>query len=110
MPAPRAFLSLALAAAALLAFSAPAVAAPTPLSLNGFSDLVVDEAKARVYVSGGSGSSSVVVLDFNGNVVTTIGSQPGAAGLGLPLESSAPYLPLRDPHGNPQNDNKTQAG
>jgi hypothetical protein len=91
------FMSVLVALVALLAWAPPAAAgSTTPVSLNGFADMVVDDATDHVYVSGGSGSSSVVVLDFAGNVVSTIASQPGAAGMALDASASTLYVALSD--------------
>lgn len=58
--------------------------------------MAVDEANGHVFVSGGPGYSSVVVLDFDGNVVTTIGDQPGASALALDSASGILYVALQD--------------
>jgi DNA-binding beta-propeller fold protein YncE len=41
--------------------------------------LAVDPVGQHVFVSGGRGTSSIVVLDFNGNIVKTITGEPGAS-------------------------------
>lgn len=88
------FLRGLVAALAVCLLAAPAAPAETTVRLNlkAFADMVVDAAHKRVFVSGGSGSSSVVVLDFNGNIVKTIGSQPGAAGMARVRKLELPDL------------------
>jgi hypothetical protein len=111
MRLPRGLLSSIAVMVMGVLFFAPVAAggATTPISLNGFSDMVVDDANDRVYVSGGSGSSSVVVLDFNGGVVTTIATQPGAAGMALDAAASTLYVALSDSNGISKIDTTTLA-
>jgi hypothetical protein len=111
MRVPRGLISSVAVMALAVLFFAPIAAggATTPISLNGFSDMVVNGATGHVYVSGGSGSSSVVVLDFNGSVVTSIGSQPGAAGMALDPASSTLYVALSDSNGISKIDTTTLA-
>lgn len=86
-----------LAVVGALAVAPPAGAdSRTPVSLTSYADMVVDADNGQVFVSGGSGNSSVVVLDLDGHVVTTIGSQPGAASMVLDPASSTLYVALRD--------------
>ena len=70
-------------------------AAPTTLPLTSFNDMVVDAQNEHVFVTGGLADQSVVVLDFQGNIITTIGNQNGAAGLVLDETSSTLYVALR---------------
>ena len=93
----RGFAAFVLVAAAALALAPAGLATTkTSLPLTGFFDMVVDDAHGHVFVTGGSGNSSVVVVDFSGNVVTSIGSQPGAAGMALDAANSTLYVALRD--------------
>jgi YVTN family beta-propeller protein len=90
-------LTLLAASFGVLAFPAVAGAGSvTDLSLTGFSDMVVDSANEHVFVTGGSGNSSVVVLNYSGTVVTTITSEPGAAGMALDPDSGTLYVALSD--------------
>jgi YVTN family beta-propeller protein len=91
---PRGLIAVLLVAGAL----APAASAGTvtPISLAGFADVVVDADASHVFVTGGSGSSSIVVLDFSGAVVSTITSQPGAAGMALDPSTGMLYVALSD--------------
>ena len=53
----------------------------TPLPLDRFSHLVIDEARRHIFVSGGSGTSRVVVLNFRGELVKEINRLPSPAGM-----------------------------
>jgi hypothetical protein len=66
----------------------------TQLPFAGAADVVVDGAHGHVFVSGGAGTSSVVVLDFTGAVVTTIAGQQGASG--MVVDDGILYVALRD--------------
>jgi DNA-binding beta-propeller fold protein YncE len=73
MPAPRSLLSFVFAVTAVLLW-APAAAADSLTHLSiGYSDMVVDEANEQVFVSGGPGSASIVVLDLeDGDAISKI--------------------------------------
>ena len=93
----RGFAAFVLVAAAALALAPAGFATTkTALSLTSFADLVVDDAHGHVFVSGGTGTSSVVVVDFSGQVVTTIADEPGASGMALDAANSLLYVALRD--------------
>lgn len=88
----RVLVTALVAASALLV---PAAARPaTALPLTGYADMIVDPEHGRLYVTGGSGNSSIVVLDFTGSVVTTISGQSGAAGMALDQATSRLYVAL----------------
>jgi hypothetical protein len=98
----RLFVVTGLALSVLLsATSLVAAAAPRP-ALTGtqlpFSDasLAVDPVGQHVFAAGGPGNSSIVVLDFNGNVVTTITGEQGASGMALDPASHTLYVALAD--------------
>ena len=38
------------------------------IPLPGFGDMLVDEARGRLYISGGKGTNSVVVTDLEGGI------------------------------------------
>jgi len=83
----------ATATAMYLVAAVPVVAtAATTLALTGYGDMVVDAAHGHVFVTGGSGDSSIVVLDFSGNIVTTITGQGGAGE--MVLDGSTLYVAL----------------
>ncbi|MGI5506289.1 hypothetical protein [Lentzea sp. CA-135723] len=63
-----------------------------PLPLPGFGDLVVDDAQERVFVSGGSSSNSVVVVDEHGRLKKKIDNQFGATGLVLSEDGKTLYV------------------
>ncbi len=89
--------SLVLLGLAALTYVTPAWGdSRTQLALTNYADMVVDAGNARVFVSGGSGNNSIVVLDYNGAVVATIDGQEGAAGMVLDGSSSTMYVALQD--------------
>ena len=75
---------------------AVSAATSTTLSLTSFADILVDDDNDHVFVTGGSGSSSIVVLNFSGQVVTTITGEAGAAGMALDADNSLLYVALSD--------------
>ncbi|SER98661.1 hypothetical protein [Lentzea albida] len=62
------------------------------LPLPGFGDLAVDDARERVFVSGGRSSNSVVVVDEHGRVKKKIDNQFGASGLVLSEDARTLYV------------------
>src|SRR5688500_14721064 len=68
----------------------------TQLPLSAFGGMAVDGAHQRVFVSGGAGTSSIVVLDFTGAIVKTITGQGGATGMVVDESSGTLYVALRD--------------
>ncbi|WP_405727414.1 hypothetical protein OG607_24635 [Streptomyces sp. NBC_01537] len=61
-----------------------------------FADMVVDAAHGHVFISGGSGSDSLLVTDLDGNTVATIPSEPGATSLALSGDGGTLYAALTD--------------
>jgi hypothetical protein len=55
--------------------------ASTSLPLTKLADMVVDGDHQRIFVSGGSGTSQVVMVDFDGNILGTLDNVPGAFGM-----------------------------
>ncbi|MGH2723920.1 MAG: hypothetical protein ACRDI0_06575 [Actinomycetota bacterium] len=53
------------------------------LPLANFYDLVIDEEGGHVFVSGGLGSSEILVMDFDATLAATVGDVPRAAGMVL---------------------------
>lgn len=91
----------ALAAAggiASVALSAgPAAAATTrqvTLPFTSYFGMLVDPAHQYVFVDGGAGSSSILVVDYSGKTVATIPNEPGASGLALSSDGSTVYVAL----------------
>jgi dipeptidyl aminopeptidase/acylaminoacyl peptidase len=72
----------------------------TPLPLVGLFDMVVDPFHSHVFVTGSPPypefNPRVVVLDFDGNIVTTIEDQPGASGMYLDDATGTMYVVLRE--------------
>jgi DNA-binding beta-propeller fold protein YncE len=85
------------ATAALLSGWTPSVgAAATTLPLTNYGDMVVDSAHGHVFVTGGFGNSSVVVLNFNGTIEQTITGQEGAAGMVIDESTSTLFVALSE--------------
>jgi len=80
--------------AALSAWAPSLGAAATTLPLTNYADMVVDSAHGHVFVTGGFENNSVVVLDLDGTIVTTIAGQGGAGGMVLDESSSTLYVAL----------------
>ncbi|MCW6009390.1 hypothetical protein K1W54_33330 [Micromonospora sp. CPCC 205371] len=74
--------------------AAPAQATGQALPLPGFGDIAVDDARERVFVSGGPTANGVVVTDFSGRVKKTINGQFGATGLALSADGKSLYVAL----------------
>ena len=68
----------------------------TPLSLTSFGSIAVDDAHQHVFVSGGPFGSSIVVLDFDGNLVTTITGEQGANGMAVDASTGTLYVALQN--------------
>jgi hypothetical protein len=58
--------------------------------------IVVDPSGGHVFVSGGPGSASVVVLNYSGAVVKTIAGEGGAAGMALDTATHTLFVALHD--------------
>ncbi|MFE0251417.1 Ig-like domain repeat protein [Streptomyces sp. NPDC059010] len=67
----------------------------TPLSLKSTGDIVVDGAHQRVFISDPT-AGQVVVTDYAGSVVGTVGSLPGVRGLELSADSGTVYAAVGD--------------
>lgn len=75
------------------------VTAGTTLPFDGSrssGDIVVDEAHGHVFVSGGEGTTGVVVVDRNGQIVETIPDLAGAEGMLLSEDGTTLYVALVD--------------
>ncbi|HEY0933778.1 MAG TPA: hypothetical protein VGD91_08550 [Trebonia sp.] len=85
---------------AAVAWSAgPAAAALTgtvALPFSTYSQMLVDPVHHHLFVTGGSGTSSILVTDYSGQTVATIPSEPGATGLTLSGDGSTVYAALAD--------------
>lgn len=65
-----------------------------PLPLAGFGQILVDDARQRVYLSGGASSNTVVALDSRGRVVKKADGQFGATGLVLSADGKTLFAAL----------------
>jgi len=92
-------LSLALTIAASV-LAAPLAASPASadgvvsLPIAGFSDILVDQAHGHVFITGGTGSSSIVVTNLDGAIQTSIPNAHGAAQLLLSQDGTKVYVGL----------------
>lgn len=91
---------LILCVTALLVGPAASAQADTATQLpfpNGNTvSIVVDPGGGHVFVSGGPGNSSVVVLNYSGQIVKTISGEGGAAGMALDAATHTLYVALHD--------------
>ncbi|MFB9234748.1 hypothetical protein ACFFWC_04245 [Plantactinospora siamensis] len=62
----------------------------------GFADILLDEAHGRLYLSGGKGTSDVVVTDLDGHILRTLPGIAGAAGMTLSPDGSKLYVAASD--------------
>lgn len=58
--------------------------------------MAVDGEHGHVFVSGGTGTTAIQVLDFDGNIVGTVTGQQGASGLVVDESTDTLYAALRD--------------
>lgn len=75
----------------------PAAAATTTvvtLPFTSYFAMLVDPANQHLFVTGGSSSSSILVMDYSGDTVATIPDEPGASGLALSGDGSTVYVAL----------------
>lgn len=87
----RVLLAVLVAASSTVATVGTAAAAPPvtkapagiELPFTTFFDMIVDDARGQVFVSGGAGTSSVAVVSADGATMTTIPDIPNAAGMVL---------------------------
>src|SRR5690348_3715506 len=68
----------------------------TQLPFTGGAWLAVDPGGQHVFVSGGPGTSSIVVLSYAGKIVDTITGQPGASEMALNPATHTLYVALHD--------------
>ena len=76
--------------------AAPTVLATTRLPLPSAADVAVDGTGGHVFVSGGRGTTDLVVTDLDGQLVGTIGNQQGATGLAIGADGTTVYAALGD--------------
>jgi len=92
---------LLLCGVALLAGPAASARADSTTQLpfaNGSASptIVVDPGGKHVFVSGGAGNSSIVVLNYAGQIVKTITGEGGASGMALDSATHTLYVALHD--------------
>src|SRR5436305_2823546 len=83
----------------LLGSAGPAranTATQLPFSNQNGAWLTVDPAGQHVFVSGGPGTSSIVVLNYAGAIVKTITGENGASGMALNPATHTLYVALHD--------------
>ncbi|QMU79077.1 Ig-like domain repeat protein [Streptacidiphilus sp. PB12-B1b] len=76
--------------------AAPAPTAGVALAIAHFSHLVVDQTHGHLFVSGGAGTSGILVTDLTGATVTTLAEPSGATGLALSPDGTTLYAALPD--------------
>lgn len=89
----------AAAAATAVSVTAPAVRAETTsvaLPIARYSHMLVDPGHRHLFITSGSGFSSILVTSYSGQVVATIPNEPGATGLALSGDGSTVYAALAD--------------
>jgi|GEM_PF-1749200 len=69
------------------------------IPLPGFGDMLVDEARGRLYISGGKGTNSVVVTDLEGGIQRTVDIGRGGGGMTLGPDGTKLYVALVDSDG-----------
>ncbi len=80
----------------------PDITIPLPgfVPYSGFGDIVVDEAHARIYLTGGQHTRDLVVTDLDGGNLRTIANvAPGAAGMTLSPDGTKLYIAASDSDG-----------
>jgi hypothetical protein len=107
---PRGLVAIAVGLAAASIFcSAAGASTVTQLPLAGGGWMAVDGAHEHVFVSGGTGTSAIVVLDFDGNIVTTVTGEEGASGMVVDGATGTLYAALADADAISQIDTATLA-
>jgi hypothetical protein len=76
------------------ATSAHAATTTVTLPITSYSHMLVDPAHQHLFITSGSGSTSILVTDYSGQTVATIGNEPGATGLALSPDGSTVYAAL----------------
>jgi hypothetical protein len=79
--------------------TAPGSDLDVKIPLPGFGDVLVDEARGRIYISGGKGTNSVVVTDLDGGNQQTVGIGRGGGGMTLSPDGTKLYVALVDSDG-----------
>lgn len=75
---------------------AQASSSTVTLPLAHYSHILIDSAHRHLFISGGTGSTSILVTDYSGRTVTTVDNEPGATGLALSSDGRTVYAALAD--------------
>jgi hypothetical protein len=67
-----------------------------PFASNSGAWLAVDPSGSHVFVSGGAGTSSIVVLNYSGQIVKTITGEGGASQMAVDTANHTLYVALHD--------------
>lgn len=70
------------------AFGAQAASTVVTLPISQYSHMLIDPAHQHLFITSGSGSSSILVTDYSGQTLATIPNEPGATGLVLSGDGS----------------------
>ncbi len=79
---------------ALSVSTAAATTSVVTLPIASYSQMLVDPVHQLLFITGGTGSDSVLVTNYSGQTVATIPGQPGATGLALSSDDSTVYVAL----------------
>ena len=79
--------------------TAPGSDLDVKILLSGFGDMLVDQARGRLYISGGKGTNTVVVTDLDGGNQQTVGIGRGGGGMTLSPDGTKLYVALDDSDG-----------
>jgi hypothetical protein len=84
------------ASVALSAGPAAAAGITTSVALpfSSYTQMLVDPVHHHLFLTAGTGSSSIWVTDYSGQMVGTIDNEPGASGLALSSDGSTVYAAL----------------
>jgi hypothetical protein len=80
--------------AGLTATSAQASPTVVALPITNYSHMLVDPVHQHLFITSGSGSTSILVTDYSGQTVATISNESGATGLALSPDGSTVYAAL----------------
>jgi hypothetical protein len=86
--------ALAATTLGLSAGTAQAAITTVPLPITQYAHMLVDPVHKHLFITSGSGSSSILVTNYAGQTVATIPNEPGADGLALSTDGSTVYAAL----------------
>ncbi len=82
------------ASLALSATSAQAATTSVQLPISQYSQMLVDPVHKHIFITSGTGYSTILVTDYSGQTVATIPNEPGATGLALSGNGGTVYAAL----------------